>query len=281
MLAALERSVEEPAFKQDKRFGDLLRFWRTAFGLSQETLAERADISVRHLSFLENGRTRPSPAAIEKLGGGLGLGARERTMLALAAGCAPPLGDDGSLRPLADDWRLILRSADPAPASVMSRFGRVLAVNRGWVALHRAHLGSIVEAESLNAVDLLLHPQGWRRFVKDWTLIASVMLAIIKQEAALHEDEAALRDVDRWAKTPGLPRDWPVIGARLSETVTGYSYTISPRDEGGPRFRIVHSTLGYFSADQPRALILQSAYPQSGPLPLIPASQPPHPLCPF
>ena len=66
--------------------GDLLRQWRGATGLSQLDLGLAADVSARHLSFVENGRARPSRSLILRLGEALGMPLRECNLLLLAAG---------------------------------------------------------------------------------------------------------------------------------------------------------------------------------------------------
>src|SRR5437763_8299553 len=69
-------------------FGRLLRRWRQARGMNQLALAADADISVRHLSFLETGRARPSRAMVDRLSAVLDVPLADRNVLLLAAGCA-------------------------------------------------------------------------------------------------------------------------------------------------------------------------------------------------
>src|SRR6266849_11122546 len=70
-------------------FGRLLRHWRQARGMSQLALAIEAEISSRHVSFLETGRTQPSRDMVQRLGAVLDLPLDERNALCLAAGYAP------------------------------------------------------------------------------------------------------------------------------------------------------------------------------------------------
>src|SRR5258708_15129098 len=69
--------------------GELLREWREHRRLSQLELAIQADISTRHLSFVETGRSRPTPEMILRLGEQLDVPLRERNILLLAGGYAP------------------------------------------------------------------------------------------------------------------------------------------------------------------------------------------------
>jgi transcriptional regulator with XRE-family HTH domain len=108
-------------------FGDLLRQWRTTRKVPQLELASLADVSARHLSFLETGRSAPSRSMVLKLAEYLDIPLRERNQLLLAAGYAPSYGET----PLAGERMTMVRSAlrqvlaatEPYPA---------LAVDRHW-----------------------------------------------------------------------------------------------------------------------------------------------------
>jgi transcriptional regulator with XRE-family HTH domain len=144
-------------------FGEHLRSWRLRRRMSQLDLANEADISTRHLSFVETGRSAPSREMVLRLAERLEVPLRERNAMLVAAGYAPmyrerPLADPAmaSARQAVD---LILRSHDPYPA---------LAVDRHWnLVAHNAvagHLFAGVDAELLqppvNVLRLSLHPRG-------------------------------------------------------------------------------------------------------------------------
>ena len=74
-------------------FGDLLKEWRGIRGVSQMTLALEAEVSPRHVSFLESGRSRPSQEMVLRLAEALGVPLRERNAMLVAAGFAPKFGD--------------------------------------------------------------------------------------------------------------------------------------------------------------------------------------------
>ena len=73
----------------DTAFGDLLRDWRRRRRLSQLDLAVEAEVSSRHVSFVESGRSTPSRAMVLRLAEALAVPPRERNHLLLAAGLAP------------------------------------------------------------------------------------------------------------------------------------------------------------------------------------------------
>src|SRR6202171_3294486 len=99
--------------------GDLLREWRQRRRMSQLDLASEAEISTRHLSFLETGRARPSRDMVLHLAERLDVPLRERNILLVAAGFAPvfperPLGDP-ALQAARRAMDLVLKGHEPYP----------------------------------------------------------------------------------------------------------------------------------------------------------------------
>src|SRR6266540_3415872 len=76
----------------DRAFARLLRHWRQSRGVSQLALATDAEVSVRHLSFLETDRARPSREMVERLAIALDVPLADRNAVLLAAGFAPAYG---------------------------------------------------------------------------------------------------------------------------------------------------------------------------------------------
>src|SRR5919108_3808126 len=112
---------------QTQPVGNLLRKWRERRRLSQLDLACEAEISTRHLSFLETGRSLPSRDMVLRLAERLGIPLRERNTLLIAAGYAPvfperPLGDP-ALAAARKATDLVLKGHEPYPA---------LAIDRHW-----------------------------------------------------------------------------------------------------------------------------------------------------
>src|SRR5260370_4357427 len=98
--------------------GELLREWRERRRLSQLDLAIQADISARHLSFVETGRSRPTPAMILRLTDQLQVPLRERNVLLLAGGFAPASPQHGVHGPPPDPVRPGLAPGDARPAAL-------------------------------------------------------------------------------------------------------------------------------------------------------------------
>jgi len=159
----LALATTAPAASRVRPFGEHLRAWRLRRRMSQLDLASAADISTRHLSFVETGRSVPSREMVLRLAERLDVPLRERNALLVAAGYAPmyrerPLSDP-ALAAAREAVQLILKSHEPFPA---------LAVDRHWNLLaHNAvvpHLLAGVDAALMqppvNVLRLSLHPQG-------------------------------------------------------------------------------------------------------------------------
>src|SRR5689334_2515372 len=114
--------------------GDLLRDWRQRRRLSQLDLAVEAEVSTRHLSFVETGRSRPSRELVLHLAEHLDVPLRERNALLLAAGYAPIYGetplDSAEMTPVRDAVNKILAGHEPFPAVVVDRRWNLVSANR-------------------------------------------------------------------------------------------------------------------------------------------------------
>jgi transcriptional regulator with XRE-family HTH domain len=143
--------------------GPLLRDWRQRRRLSQLDLALDAGVSARHLSFVETGRSRPSPDMVLNLAGRLNVPLRERNRLLLAAGYAPVYEqhalDDPEMAPVRDAIQLVLAGHEPYPALVVDGAWEMLAANRA-VALLTEGVAPELLAPPLNVLRASLHPDG-------------------------------------------------------------------------------------------------------------------------
>ena len=118
------------------RVGSLLRDWRRRRRLSQLDLALEAGVSARHVSFVETGRSRPSPEMVLHLAEQLDVPLRDRNELLLAAGYAPALrgarrSTTPDMEPVREALDLVLRGHEPYPAVVVDRRGSSSPANRG------------------------------------------------------------------------------------------------------------------------------------------------------
>jgi transcriptional regulator with XRE-family HTH domain len=143
--------------------GDHLRQWRQRRHLSQLDLAGDAEISARHLSFVETGRSAPSRDMVLKLAERLEVPLRERNVLLVAAGFAPAFAqrslDDPALKPARAAIDLVLRAHEPNPALAVDRHWNLVASNR-MVAPLLAGIAAEMLAPPLSVLRLSFHPRG-------------------------------------------------------------------------------------------------------------------------
>lgn len=143
--------------------GDFLREWRQRRRMSQLDLALEADISTRHLSFMETGRATPSREMVLRLAEQLDIPLRERNALLVAAGYAPVFPerrlDDPKLEPARKAMELVLSGHEPYPAVALDRHWNMVASNKA-VAPLLAGVDPALLTPPVNVLRLSLHPQG-------------------------------------------------------------------------------------------------------------------------
>ena len=146
--------------------GALLQYWRRARNLSQLALAHEADVSPRHVCFLETGRAKPSRDMVLLLADTLGVPLRERNALLLAAGFAPMFRestlDDPELAPVRTAIDAILKQQEPYPAVVMNRRWDIVATNGAASRFFGLLLGGRTPRGAGNVLRLMFHPDGLR-----------------------------------------------------------------------------------------------------------------------
>ena len=152
-----------PAPSQQRPFGEHLRAWRLRRRMSQMDLAGEAEISTRHLSFVETGRSVPSREMVLRLAERLDVPLRERNALLVAAGYAPMYRaralDDPALAAAREAVQLILRSHEPYPALAVDRHWNLVAHN-ALVPLLLARADPALLQPPVNVLRLSLHPRG-------------------------------------------------------------------------------------------------------------------------
>ena len=146
-----------------RHVGEHLRQWRQRRHLSQLDLAGDAEISTRHLSFVETGRAAPSRDMVLKLAERLNVPLRERNMMLVAAGFAPafpqrPL-DDPALKSARAVIDLVLRAHEPSPALAYDRHWNLVSANRMVMPL-LAGVPPRLLAPPVNILRLAFHPEA-------------------------------------------------------------------------------------------------------------------------
>ena len=171
--------------------GDHLRQWRQRRRLSQLDLALDAEISTRHLSFLETGRAQPSRDMVLRLAEHLEIPLRERNTILVAAGFAPVFPqrslDDPALAAARRAVDVILAGHEPYPALVVDRGWNLVSANR-MIAPMMAGAAPHLLAAPVNVLRLTLHPKGLASRVANLHEWRAHLLDRLRREVELTAD---------------------------------------------------------------------------------------------
>ncbi|WP_243059714.1 helix-turn-helix domain-containing protein [Nocardioides sp. SR21] len=227
--------------------GAQVRRWRERRRRSQLDLSLAADVSTRHLSYVETGRSRPSPTLIERLCDELDVPLRERNRLHLAAGYAPPhpqrgFVDLGAARTAID---AVLTGLEPHPALAVDAHWNLVAANRAARAFFD-DLPAELLTPPVNVLRATLHPDGLAARIRNLAEWRGVVLGRVRRQLdrtgdpALAELLTELRDYpappgheDTGAATASHPLVVPLrLAAGEGELAFSYTTTVfgSPRD---------------------------------------------------
>jgi transcriptional regulator with XRE-family HTH domain len=181
--------------------GTLLREWRRRRRLTQMNLALDADISPRHLSFVETGRAQPSREMLLHLSDELEIPLRERNTLLVAGGYAPMFRerrlDDAALAAARRAIDVVLEAQKPFPAFALDRHWNVAASNSALQELYEGVAPELM-APPVNAMRLSLHPKGVAPRIENLAEWRAHLLARLRKQVELTGDEvlaALLKEV--------------------------------------------------------------------------------------
>jgi transcriptional regulator with XRE-family HTH domain len=191
---------------QRSTVGPLLREWRRRRRLSQLELALEAGVSARHLSFVETGRSRPSPEMVVHLAEHLDVPLRDRNTLLLAAGYAPLYGqralEEPEMGPVRDAIDQVLAAHEPYPALVVDRHWGMVAANRA-VGLLIQGVAEELLAPPVNVLRLSLHPDGLAPRIANLAAWRAHLLDRLERQAAGSGDPALHALLDELRELPG------------------------------------------------------------------------------
>jgi transcriptional regulator with XRE-family HTH domain len=181
-------------------FASELRRWRQRRGWSQLDLAGRADISQRHLSFLELGRAAPSRDMVLRLASTLDVPLRQHNALLIAAGFAPVWQetrlDAPELAQINEALDYVLAQQEPYPGVAVDRHWNLLKANRGAVRLVEFLVGPLDPGAAINMADALVAPDVLRPHLVNWQEVVRYFLRSVEADAAAdgRPETAALLD---------------------------------------------------------------------------------------
>jgi transcriptional regulator with XRE-family HTH domain len=184
-----------------KGVGPLLKRWRAHRRYSQLDLAAAAQVSQRHLSFVETGRSQPSRELVIHLAEVLAVPLRERNALLTAAGFAPVYQerrlDDPDMSAIRHAMEFILERHDPYPAWVMDRHWNIVSSNdaAGRMMARLLDPSTAPVDNGLNAMRLTFHPDGLRRFIANWAEVGPHLLDRIRRDADAHPEDSTMREL--------------------------------------------------------------------------------------
>src|SRR5262245_7357343 len=238
--------------------GALLRGWRGARRLSQLDLALSADVSARHLSFLETGRALPSREMLLRLARVLDVPLRDRNALLQAAGYAPiyretPL-DDPQMAGVRQALELILRRHEPFPAVALDRRSDIVMINAGYARLGGALLAppftlppalTVAPRPRLNALRLLFDPRGLRPHIVNWEEVARWLLVRLHRETQGSMDSGRHELLTDLLGSPDVLPDW-----RQPDLATPPSLVLPVEMRVGDRSARLFTTLTTLGAPQ-------------------------------
>ncbi|MEW2359409.1 helix-turn-helix transcriptional regulator [Spirillospora sp. NPDC029432] len=238
--------------------GDQLRAWRQRRRLSQLELASGAEVSTRHLSFVETGRSAPSRDMVLRLAEHLEVPLRDRNLLLVSAGYAPVYAETPIEEPRMDSVRAalrqVLRGHEPYPAVVVDRFWNLIDANQAAGFFMEGAPPELLEPP-LNVLKLSMHPDGMARNIVNLGEWRAHMIDRVRRHVALTAD-AALAQLYREL------RDFP--GPEAATAPTGQEVVIPLRIRYGDRTLSFFSTIATFGTPVDitvAELAIESFYP--------------------
>jgi transcriptional regulator with XRE-family HTH domain len=243
------------------RFGARLSEWRALRRLSQLSLAMDANVSQRHLSYLETGLAHPSRAMVVRLSEALDMPLRARNELLISAGYAPLYPErslEGTeMQSVREALLRIVAHHEPYPAFVVDREWRVMMSNISAARFVSACLDAdavraLTSGGALNLMRMMFEPAQMRPRIKNWALVGARLLARLRREAGGDPTSPSsallselgptancgkLSDDSGEALSPTVPLEIAIDGAilRLFNTITTFG---TPQDVGLQELRI-------------------------------------------
>jgi transcriptional regulator with XRE-family HTH domain len=221
------------------RVGPLLRDWRRRRRMSQFELALSAGVSARHVSFVETGRSRPSPHMVLQLAEQLEVPLRDRNQLLLAAGYAPAYGGRGleepDMGPVRETLELVLRGHEPYPAMVVDRHWGIVSANRAFPLLAEGAAPELLEPPA-NVLRLALHPDGIAPRIVNLAQLRAMLLQELARQSAATGDPALAALHEELSALPGggpAPADDPAddiavpLRIRVGDSVLSFISTLT------------------------------------------------------
>jgi len=199
-------------------FGLSIKRWRKNRGFSQLELSLQANISSKHISFLENGRSKPSREMVIQLANALEIPLGERNILLSLSGFAEAYSrmkiEQAEMESVRYALGLMLNNHAPYPAVVLDWDWNIIMAN----APQQKLTDLLIQYQpnfpkTNNVMELLFDPNGYRPFIKNWQEIACLLLQRLQLERRMHQDRRSDL-IDKLLAYPDVPTSWkytPVV----------------------------------------------------------------------
>lgn len=214
-----------PLGMQSTGIGPLLRQWRQARRMSQQQLAEDSEVSARHISFIENGKTAPSRQMVLLLTSALDLPLRARNLLLSSAGYAPVYResslDEPAMAPVRQTFDLILGHHEPYPAVVLTHLWDIVKMNDAGARVFGYFMEPPVDPIiATNVMHGLFHPNGFRKFVVNWDEVTATLIDRLYREAIVEPEESGHRALlSALQAYPGVPNRFQSVDVSVAPQV--------------------------------------------------------------
>jgi transcriptional regulator with XRE-family HTH domain len=211
IILSMRATLSPPPPAPSSHVGDLLREWRGVRGISQLALALEADVSSRHLSYVETGKAQPSRDLVVRLADALSLPLRERNALLVAAGYAPMFRESSlttpEMAPARQAIEFILKQQEPYPALVTNRHWDLLLTNQALIRVFGLVRGrSPIHA---NVMHQIFDPGDMRGVLGNWEEVAGDLIHHLHNEVAAAPTDARARQLlEEVLAYPDIPPHW-------------------------------------------------------------------------
>lgn len=210
-LAATGLPAVSATASRGRLYPALLKHWRRQRGLSQLDLSLLAGVSARHLSFLETGRSVPSPEMVVQLASTLGVPLAQTNEMLRACGHDPVFDEPDTAIPadLAHPLAMLKQHQEPYPLIVLDRCYEVLDVNQGALAVLGAVLGELGSPSGLNLARATFDPAGAQPVIANFSEVGRQLLWRIQREVLADPGDARLGELlEDLLAAPTVAPDW-------------------------------------------------------------------------
>ena len=209
--------------------GQLLQHYRKSQHFSQLALATEAEISSRHISFIETGRSQPSRQVLLTLANAMDLAHRDVNLLMRTAGYSAMYQhrglDDPQMKPVSDALNMMLENHLPYPSVVIDKDWNILMMNASYQQLLSSFPMQLNDNTNANNVlELLFSPNGLRSVIANWDEVASHLLRVRAREEALNINQGdsllkrllAYPNIPDWKKINDAEIEKPMLSLQLN-----------------------------------------------------------------